>query len=114
MLLDVRILLGVEAMSRRWVTVILILAMVGGGLYALYTWNSAPSPPPPLAEIDRVTGEAREALLTAQRAASEAMTVRHLLAKEVRAKNEAIHKEVFDYDADRIARELNIFCYGER
>lgn len=101
-------------MKMRYFTVILIVSVVLGSLAYFLFHPSPPPPPPPLAEMDRVTGEAREALLTAQRAASEAMTVRHLLAKEVRAKNEAIHKEVLDYDADRIARELNDFCYGER
>ena len=102
-------------MNKRWFAVIVILAMVAGGLYAVFTWNSAPpTPPAALSEIERATAEAREALLTAQRAASEALSVRQSLAKEGKARNEAIHKEVLDFDADRIARELNIFCYGER
>jgi len=101
-------------MNKRWFAVIVILAIVAGGLYAVFTWNSAPPTPPALSEIERTTAEAREAILTAQRAASEALSVRQSLAKEVKARNEAIHKEVLDFDADRIARELNIFCYGER
>ena len=101
-------------MNKRWFAVIVILATVAGGLYAIYTWDSAPPIPPALSEIERATTDAREALLTAQRAASDALSVRQSLAKEVKARNETIHKEVLNYDAERIARELNIFCYGER
>lgn len=100
-------------MNKRYFTVILIISVVLGGLYALYTWDNTP-PPPVLSEAKETLLSAQQALALAEQASREALAVRQSLAREVKARAEVIHREVADYDADRIADELNALCSGKR
>jgi len=98
-----------RGMNKRYFAAIIILAMVVGGLYALYTWPSDPVPEPLVDAGDRVL-EAQAILARAETASREALQIRESLRREVRAREEVVHREVADYDADRIVSELNAMC----
>lgn len=100
-------------MNRRWFTVILLLSLAAGGLYALYTLPVSPPPPDHLVDANDKVQEAREILERAETASREALLIRESLRREVRIREQTIHKEVSDYDADRIVAELNALC-GDR
>lgn len=97
----------------RWILLVGVSMLILGGAVA-YVMFPAVTPPPALSGIDQATMNAQRALAVAEQASREALMVRQNLAREVQARNESIRKEVSTFDADRIARELNEFCYGER
>lgn len=89
-------------MNKRYFAAIVIIVMVAGGLYAMYTWNSAPHPPGPTPET--VMQEIRQEFNAATRESAAAMAA---VKKEVKGIRGKITAEVGAMPPDDIARGLN-------
>lgn len=95
----------------KWILWGAVFIVIVGILVTYLIIPPTPISPPALTQIEQAVSNAKEALDIATKASRDTLLVRQSLEKEVRTRNETIHKEVASFDADRIAAELNTFCY---